>query len=85
MNEKLLENEKKPIPSNSIKPLFSDYDFIHIMITYAMLCLLQISFDIITPVSLALPKSMGGFELSTEAINLIVGGTSIWQLAMSIS
>lgn len=79
LEEKLLHSHfHQESPTN----IFKQYDFIHIMVTFALFSLIQMGYDTIFPVVLAAKKTIGGLELTSVEIGCVVGISSIFQLVM---
>ena len=79
LEEKLLHSHFHQESSNNI---FKQYDFVHIMITFALFSLIQMGYDTLFPVVLAAKKTIGGLELTSVEIGCVVGISSIFQLVM---
>lgn len=63
--------------------LFRQRDFFLMIVLEALLSFIQMAFDTILPVALASPVSLGGLELDSDAVNLVVGMSSPFQLFLS--
>ena len=68
---------------SSPRYLFRQRDFFLMIVLEALLSFIQMAFDTILPVALTSPLSLGGLELDSDAVNLVVGISSPFQLFLS--
>ncbi len=67
---------------SSPRYLFSQSDFMRVMIVYGCISFIQMAFDTVVPVAMASPRRLGGLGLNSEGIGLIVGISSPYQIAL---
>ena len=67
---------------SSPRYLFSQSDFMRVMIVYGCISFIQMAFDTVVPVAMASPRRLGGLGLNSGGIGLIVGISSPYQIAL---
>ena len=69
---------------SSPRYLFKQRDFLLTILLFGLFSFIQMGYDTILPVALALPSSLGGMELDKEEISMVSGISSLFQLALGI-
>ena len=70
---------------SSPRYLFSQADFLRVMLVYGLISFIQMAFDTVVPVAMASPRRLGGLELNSEGISMIVGVSSPFQVVLGIN